>query len=150
MKSLACLFALLSLAPLAAAQAPAAPAKAPAPKLGSAVFDWNNLKPEERANGQRRAVLDNPTETLSRLECHITTLKPGESSGPAHAHPGVEEITFVKDGTVEVGINDTKQTIGPGSVFYFASKDLGAIRNVGAGPATYVVVSIRVAPAAAK
>lgn len=148
MKPLAVLVLIPSLTLAALAQTPAVP-KAPAPKLtDSAVFDWNNLKAEQRANGERRAVFDNPTATLANLECHVTTLKVGETSGAAHAHPGVEEATFVKEGTVEVWMNERHQTIGPGSVFYFAPKDLVAIKNVGTTPATYVVFAIRAQPAA--
>jgi mannose-6-phosphate isomerase-like protein (cupin superfamily) len=149
MKTNARLLAFFSLAGVAAtlAQAPAAP-KPPAPKqTNSAVYDWNNLKAETRPNGERRPVFDSPTETLANFECHITTLKAGENSGPAHTHT-VEEATFVKEGTVEIQINETRQTIGPGSVFYFAAKDSVAIKNVGPGPATYVVFSIRAQPAA--
>jgi len=149
MKIPSCLFALISFASVAAAQTPV-PDKAPATKMqNSAVFDAAELKAEERPNGQRRAVFDNPTVSLSRFECHVTTLGVGQNSGPAHAHPAVEEATFVKEGMVEISINnDPKRTVGPGSVIYFASKDLVALRNVGSTPATYVVFSIRVAPAA--
>lgn len=143
MKSPTCLLAFVLFASLVAAQTPA-----PAIKLqNSATFDWNDLKVEVRPNGERRAVFDNPTATLNRFECHITMLGVGKDSGPAHAHPGVEEATFVNEGTVEISVNDTKRTVGPGSVIYFASKDLVALRNVGATPATYVVFSIRVAAA---
>lgn len=147
MKIKSSLLLFVSLASLAAAQT-SAPAKAPmAIMQNSAVFDANDLKAEERPNGQRRAVFDNPTVTLGRFECHVTTLGVGQNSGPAHAHPAVEEATFVKEGTVEISINnDPKRTVGPGSVIYFASKDLVALRNVGSTSATYVVFSIRVTP----
>jgi quercetin dioxygenase-like cupin family protein len=147
MKIPSCLLALVSLASVAAAQTPA-PAAAPAMKMkNSAIFDASDLKAEERPNGQRRGVFDNPTETLTRFECHVTTLGVGQNSGPAHAHPAVEEATFVKEGTVEITVNnDPKRTVGPGSVIYFASKDLVALRNAGSTPATYVVFTIRVAP----
>jgi mannose-6-phosphate isomerase-like protein (cupin superfamily) len=156
MKIIPCCIALLSLVPVIVAQTPAA-ATAPKPPAailsGSAIFDWNELKPEERPNGQRRATFDNPTETLANFECHITTLKVGETSGAAHAHNGPtisEEAILIKEGTVEVVVNDTKRTVGPGSVIYFAPKDLTALRNVGKTPATYFVISVRATPPAAK
>ena len=143
MKSSACFCISVWLAPFAFAQ-PATATKAPAPKLAqSAVYDWKDLTAETRPTGKRRAVFDNPTETLANFECHITTLKAGEMSGAPHPHPGVEEATFVKEGTIEVWANEKRQTVGPGSVFYFAPKDLVAIKNVGTTPATYVVFAIR-------
>ncbi len=153
MKTLACFLSAVSLTTFALAQAPAGP-KPLAPKMTeSTVFDWKDLKVEQRPNAERRAVFDNPTVSLSNLECHITTLKVGESSGAAHPHNTnglVEEVTFVKEGTVEVTMNERHQTIGAGSVFYFAPKDSVAIKNVGATPATYVVISVRAQPAPAK
>jgi quercetin dioxygenase-like cupin family protein len=149
MKISSCLVVFISLASLVAAQTTPA-TMAPARKMqDSAVFDASAYKPEQRPNGQRSAVFDNPTDLLSRFECHVTTLPVGQNSGAAHTHPAVEEATVVQQGTVEVSINnDPKRTVGPGSVIYFASKDLVALRNVGSTPATYVVFSIRVAPPA--
>jgi len=143
----------LSIVTLAVAQTHAAP-KPPAAKMTeSTAVDWKDLKAEARPNGERRAVFDNPTVSLANLECHITTLKVGESSGAPHTHDTnglVEEVTVLKEGTVELTMKDRKQTIGAGSVFYFAPKDLTGIRNVGSTPATYVVISIRAQPAPAK
>jgi mannose-6-phosphate isomerase-like protein (cupin superfamily) len=150
MKIPACVLGLLCVASIGLSQT-ANPVKAK--MMESTVFDWKDLKSETRPNGERRAVFDNPTASLANLECHVTTLKVGETSGAAHPHNTgglVEELTVVKEGTVEVWMNDRHQTIGPGSVFYFAPKDSVAIKNVGATPATYVVISIRAQPAPTK
>lgn len=153
MKKLACFLFSATFAAVALAQSPAAP-KTPATKMTeSTAFDWKDLKAEARPNGERRAVFDNPTVSLANLECHITTLKVGESSGAPHTHDTnglVEEVTVLKEGTVELTMKDRKQTIGAGSVFYFAPKDLTGIRNVGNTPATYVVISIRAQAAPTK
>ena len=44
------------------------------------------------------------TATLDELECHITTLNPGETPHPPHKHPD-EELVIVKEGTVESLVN---------------------------------------------
>ena len=129
----------------ARAQAPAA-APAAVPKVemkASAVFDWKNLVAKENPNGQRRVVFDGPSAKMDELECHITTLKVGQVSGTPHTHTD-EELTVVNSGTVEVIINDRRQTIGPGSVFYFAPQDTVGIRNAGSTPATYTVIKMTV------
>ena len=56
MKSLACLALLFSLATVLVAQTPAAPKAPVAKRIESAVFDWNDLKVEQRPNGERRAA----------------------------------------------------------------------------------------------
>ena len=87
------------------------PQPAPEP-LRSRVVDWNTLVPTETRTGQRRDVFDGPTGTLDRLHGHITTLNPGENTGPLHRHP----IVFF-------GVNENEN-----------------MTNVGRTPATYLVL----------
>jgi quercetin dioxygenase-like cupin family protein len=131
------------------AQTPPA-ANPPTPMMTSMVFDWNTLTPTSWPTGQRRMVFDGPSVKMAKLECHITTLNAGQISGAPHQHSN-EELTIVNDGTVEVSINGKTQTVGKGSVFYFAPQDLAGIRNPSSAPATYTVIEMTVpadAPAA--
>jgi len=130
-------FLLVASTTRAQAQAPSPPA-APA-RLGSTVFEWQELKPETKPNGVRRAVLDGPTATLDRLHAHITTLKPGERSGEPSRHVQ-EEVIIVREGTIEATFDGQTRTAGPGSLIFFASNAVTSLRNVGPGPATYTVV----------
>ena len=107
--------------------------------LRSTVIDWNTLAPTETRNGQRRDVLDAATGTLDRLHAHVTTLNPGENTGPLHRHPQ-EEMVIIKDGTVEVNIDGRKQVAGPGSIVFFAVNENENMTNVGRTPATYLVL----------
>jgi quercetin dioxygenase-like cupin family protein len=113
-------------------------------KLGSTVFHWDALAARPTPNGQRRDVADQPTATLERFESHITTLNPGSVSHVPHQHPQ-EELIILKEGTLDVTINDTLQRIGAGSVIFFASYDMHAVKNVGDTPATYVVLNFATA-----
>jgi quercetin dioxygenase-like cupin family protein len=107
--------------------------------LASGVFDWNALQPTPTKTGQRRNVFDAPTGTLDRLHGHITTLNPGENTGPLHRHPQ-EELVIIKEGTVEVNIDGRKQTVGPGSIVYFSVNENENMTNVGSTPAVYTVI----------
>ncbi len=106
--------------------------------LGSTIFDWNQLPETSTPVGKHRDVTDQPTRTFGRFECHITTLNPGLDSHPPHRHPQ-EELIILKEGTLDVNINQHSQRVGPGSVFFFASYDLHNVHNAGATPATYLV-----------
>ena len=121
-------------------QTPSAPPPTPpgAP-LQSTVVDWNTLTPTDTRTGQRRQVFDAPTGTLDKLHLHITTLKPGENTGPLHRHPQ-EEMVIVREGTIEVNIDGRKQTAGPGSVVFFGVNENENMTNIGSTPATYYVV----------
>src|SRR5262249_303839 len=74
------------------------------PLLPSTAFDWNAAQVLPQKYGARRNLFDGPTATLDNLECHVTTLNPGESPHAAHKHPE-EEMMFVKEGTIEVLVN---------------------------------------------
>jgi quercetin dioxygenase-like cupin family protein len=108
--------------------------------LSSSIYDWDAMKVESTNVGARRTVFRSATATLDELECHVTTLNPGQTSHAPHKHPE-EEIIIVKDGTVESLVNGTLQRVGAGSVIFQASNQEHAIRNVGNRPATYHVLS---------
>ena len=130
-------------------------ARPQAPVMKSTIFDWNAVEARPNKTGAVRRFFQAPTATLDELECHVTTLNPGESPHPPHQHPD-EELVIVKEGTVESLVNGETRRVGPGSVIFQAANQLHAIRNVGAGPATYHVVKwnspgmLRPKPAEAK
>jgi quercetin dioxygenase-like cupin family protein len=136
MKSSLLLSLILMIAAMQNQGSPPVPATGPLP---SQVIDWNSLVPAPTKTGQRRNVFDAPTETLDRLHGHITTLNPGENTGPLHRHPQ-EELVIIKEGTVEVNIDGRKKVVGPGSIVYFAVNENENMTNVGSTPATYTVL----------
>ncbi|MGN7887825.1 cupin domain-containing protein [Dyadobacter sp. 22481] len=108
--------------------------------LESSIFDWNNIAVRATATGSVRTFFRSQTATTDELECHVTTLNPGEASHPPHKHPE-EEVIIVKEGTVEALVNGEKKKVGPGSVIFQASDQMHSIRNAGKTPATYHVIS---------
>lgn len=108
--------------------------------LDSSIFDWNDIPVKETKTGSVRTVFRSSTATLDELECHVTTLKAGESSHPPHKHPE-EEVIIIKEGTLEALVNGNMKRVGPGSVVFQASNQMHSIKNVGNSPATYHVFS---------
>ncbi len=108
--------------------------------LSSAIFEWNDMHVKMTEKGAVRTVFRSKTATLDELECHITTLNPGESSHEPHKHQE-EEIIIIKEGTVEALVNGETRRVGPGSVIFQASNQMHAIKNVGSSPTTYHVFS---------
>jgi mannose-6-phosphate isomerase-like protein (cupin superfamily) len=111
----------------------------PSAPMESRVIDWNTLQSVPTRTGVRRDVFDAPTATLSKLHGHITTLNPGENTGPLHRHPQ-EELVVIKEGTIEVNIDGRKQVVGPGSMVFFAVNENENMTNVGQTPATYLIL----------
>ena len=102
-------------------------------------FDWNMIKAVPTKTGEKRQFFNSTTSTLDNLECHVTTLNPGESAHAPHQHPE-EEMTIVKEGTVEVLVDGKLQTVGPGSVVFQAANKLHSTKNVGTTNATYYAI----------
>jgi len=130
------LAALAAFATMLSAQTPTPPP--PAANLPSAVFDWEKLPVIPNEKGVRRDVFDGPTATLDKAHCHITTLKPGENSGEPRKHLQ-EEFIVIKEGSIEATHDGKSETIGPGSVIFFAANAVTRLRNAGTTPATYIV-----------
>jgi mannose-6-phosphate isomerase-like protein (cupin superfamily) len=125
--------AFLTATAVLAAQSPAKPL------LRSTAFDWEKMEVQKTPVGEKRQVFDAPVATLDRLECHITTVNPGEQPHPPHQHPE-EELMLVKEGTLDVVQNGVRTQVGPGSVVFNASNEMHGFKNVGDKPATYFVV----------
>ena len=109
------------------------------PIMQSSVFDWNSIAAKPTKVGARRDFFDAPTATLDQLECHVTTINPGEAPHAPHQHPD-EELIIVKEGTIEAMQNGATKQATAGSIIFEASNQLHGLRNVGKTPATYYVV----------
>ena len=46
----------------------------------------------------------------------------------------------MKEGTLEVNLDDRKQTAGPGAMVFFAANENENMTNIGRTPATYYVL----------
>ena len=108
--------------------------------MDSAIFEWNDIEVKPTKTGAVRTFFRSQTATLDELECHVTTLNPGDSSHPPHKHPE-EEIIIIKEGNVEALVNGQMKRVGPGSVIFQASNQMHSIKNVGTTPTTYHVFS---------
>jgi uncharacterized cupin superfamily protein len=65
-------------------------------------------------------VLDGPTATVDLLHVHVTTRpRPDQRRAVRHLQ---EEVLIVKDGEVEVSLDGTTQTVGPGAILFFARR----------------------------
>jgi quercetin dioxygenase-like cupin family protein len=109
------------------------------PIMQSSVFDWNTVEAKPTKVGARRDFFDSPTATLDQLECHVTTINPGEAPHAPHQHPD-EELIIIKEGTIEAMQNGVVKVAPAGSIIFEASNQLHGLRNVGKTPATYYVV----------
>lgn len=109
--------------------------------LPSAMLPYDKLPLHTSNTAAIRSVLKGKLATGESVEIHETTLPPGSAPHPPHHHPH-SEMWLIREGTVDITVNNTTARLGPGSVGFVSSNDEHGIENVGLTPATYFVVAI--------
>lgn len=109
--------------------------------LASAMFPYHKLPLHTSTTAAICSVMKGKLATGESVEVHETTLPPGAAPHPPHHHPH-SEMWLIREGTVDITVNNTTTRLGPGSVGFVSSNDEHGIKNVGLTPATYFVVAI--------
>jgi quercetin dioxygenase-like cupin family protein len=112
------------------------------PLATSRVFPYEDMKARLAPNGSEGRVVFNGTLlTGESVGAH-------ESTQPAGAEPSRlhkiqhSELIVVQQGTVEFHHDGKAERAGPGSIIYVAIGTEHFVKNVGDGPAKYVVIQI--------
>jgi len=105
------------------------------------MFPFDRLPVHTSSTAVTRAVLKGKLSTGESLEVHETMLPPGDAPHPPHHHAH-SEMWLIREGTVDITVNDLTTRLGPGSVGFVRSNDEHGIKNVGLVPAIYFVVAI--------
>ena len=119
------------------------PAMAPINSMESQVYRWHDLQVEKSETREGRQILKGSTTDLEYLEIHATTLAPRQSPHASHSHEDSEELVIVKEGLLNVTINDQSQILGPGSIAIAMPGDQHGWVNAGDTPVTYYVFRYR-------
>lgn len=109
----------------------------------SGVFKWKDHPVEVSTDRQSRKIFEGSSTHLSYLEIHATTQFPGAKSSKAHANDDIEECIIVKEGKMEVSVEDRKATLGAGGVILLMPRQMHSVKNVGNTNLTYYVMRYR-------
>lgn len=111
--------------------------------LPSKVYPFQELtgKTNPDTHNESWPVFRGQTHDHFEIACHMTKLQPGMSPHPPHRHVH-EEIFFMREGQLDVTIENATRRIGPGSVAYIHSNELHGVRNPGTEPAQYFVLEL--------
>jgi quercetin dioxygenase-like cupin family protein len=108
----------------------------------SGVFRFDSLPVHKAANGnETRPVLRGKLPTGEYVEVHETRLQAGQTPHPPHRHKH-SEMMLIRDGKMELILEDKTESFGPGDIAFCASGELHGLKNAGTGPANYFVVAI--------
>ena len=117
------------------------PAQAADDALPSGTFEFDKLAVQTLDHAEMRHILKGKLATGEHLEVHETTLPPNGYPHAPHHHVH-SEMWLIREGTLQLTINGTSQTLGPGGLGFVRSNEEHGIRNVGNVAATYYVVAI--------
>ena len=112
-------------------------------RVESKVYSFSKAKIEKTSSGEKRQFIDGETTHLENFEIHTTMLEPGKAPHGSQIHADSEEIVFVKDGKIEVTLNNEKKIMGPGSVVLVMPGDEHGIENVSNSRATYYIIKYK-------
>ncbi len=123
----------------AASPAQSAPSN---PLTASRVFAYDEMVARTAPNGAvGRSVFSGTLATGESVAVHETLQPEGTAPNPAHRIQH-SELIVVEEGTLEFEHDGKAERAGPGSVIYVALGTLHSVKNVGDGPAQYVVIQI--------
>ncbi|HKB45506.1 MAG TPA: hypothetical protein VKC90_13995, partial [Chitinophagaceae bacterium] len=91
--------------------------------LQSGVYNWSNLIAQKMETRETKKVLEGSALDLASLEIHTSTLAPGVTNHPPRARNDVEELILIKEGNMQVTINDTIKVLGPGGIIFIIAGD---------------------------
>ena len=112
------------------------------PLATARVFSLNDTPAKTAPNGSvGRNVFSGTLATGEAVAVHETTQPAGAAPNPAHRIQH-SEVIVVEEGTIEFEHDGKVERAGVGSIIYVAFGTLHAVKNVGAGPARYVVIQI--------
>jgi len=128
---------------LAAAAASSAAQSAGANPLATArVFTIGEMTPKTAPNGSvGRNVFNGTLATGEAVAAHETMQPAGTIPNPLHRIQH-SELIVVEEGTLEFEHDGNAERAEAGSLIYVAVGTLHTLKNVGSGPARYVVLQI--------
>ncbi|NQU86856.1 MAG: cupin domain-containing protein [Mariniphaga sp.] len=112
-------------------------------QVESKVYSFSKAKVEKTETGEKRQFMDGPTFHMENFEIHTTMLKPGNAPHGSQLHTDGEELVIIKEGKLEITINNESKVMGAGSVALIMPGDEHGLKNAGETNATYYIVKYK-------
>ena len=119
------------------------PAVAQLSAVKSGVYRWADHPVTVKGDRETRLILEGESAHLSYLKIHATTQAMGAESRPARANEDAEELIIVKEGLLQMTLDDHSEVLAAGSVVHLMPGQMHRIANVGDVPLTYYVMKYR-------
>jgi len=109
----------------------------------SGAYHWADIPVTKSPNREGRKFMEGTTAEFSYFEIHASTQFKGAVPNPPHAQTDIEEVIYIKEGTMKFTMGKNSQTLGKGSLILIPPHEMQAIAQVGDGPLTYYVIMFR-------
>lgn len=114
----------------------------PNPLSAARAFHYSQMTPHTARTGAvGRNVFTGTLATGESVGVHETMQPAGTAPNPPHRIQH-SEIIVIQQGTVEFDHDGKAERAGAGSILYVAYGTLHTVKNLGPGPAKYVVIQI--------
>jgi uncharacterized cupin superfamily protein len=114
--------------------------------LVSDVYNWEKLAVRKNASGEVRDYFSSPAQTLENFQIKAVTLYPAKNVERYLVEKGTDELIIVKEGSVEVKINDKPEILGDGSLVVAFSSDKVSIKEMKNSNATFYSIIFKPVP----
>ena len=101
--------------------------------------DVPSYHPANHSGTVNRRLIDPRRNGSRRIEVVHGTLDPGQGALP-HAHPGIDQICYLLEGSAVAEIDGERQELGPDDCCYFPAGMRHVFTAVGPGPCKVLVI----------
>jgi quercetin dioxygenase-like cupin family protein len=106
------------------------------------VFDYKQMPARTNPNGTESRMIFNGTLSTGESVGAHESMQPAGTVPPKLHTIQHSEFIVIEQGTVEFSHDGKVERAGPGSILYVALGTEHAVKNIGDGPAKYVVIQI--------
>jgi len=111
-------------------------------KLSNCIIKVNQLKPyspDAHAGTVNMRIIGQETVGARNVEVVLGIIAPGGQAEP-HFHTDIEQVIYLLEGRVEVGMRDEKEEMEPGDAVYFPPGEKHRVDVLGDQPARLLVI----------
>jgi quercetin dioxygenase-like cupin family protein len=111
--------------------------------IPSGSYHWSDVPVVKSADREGRKFLEGKTTEFSYFEIHASTQYKGAAPRPPHAQTDIEELIYIKEGSMKFNMGRNSAILGKGSIILIPPGEMQSLQNVGDGPLTYYVIMFR-------
>lgn len=111
--------------------------------LPSGSYHWADMPVTKGELREGRRFMEGTTAEFSYFELHASTQFRGAVSRPPHTQTDIEELIFVKQGTMKFTMGTNSKVLGKGSIILIPPHEEQSIQQIGDEALTYYVLMFR-------